>query len=86
MKTIVLLVCLGFSSYAGAWCVTPSCRSLEGTHRVELQAYLEYLKAERDAGRMSDEKMRYLYSQKESELKEKRTSLSRPVPQQVIVR
>jgi hypothetical protein len=86
MKTIVFLMLLGLSGVALAdpFCILPACRSLQESQRAELQAYLEYLKQERDAGRLTEEKMRHLYYEKEAEQKEKRSSATmRP---QVIVR
>lgn len=86
MKTIVFLMLLGSSAIASAdpFCIFPACRSLQESQRAELQAYLDYLRQERDAGRISTEKMRHLYYEKEAEQKEKRSSATmRP---QVIVR
>lgn len=86
MRAILLIALLGMSGLAVAdpFCITPACQRIKQSQEAELQAYLDYLRAERDAGRLTDEKMRYLYFQKQNELNERRAAVMKP--NQVLVR
>lgn len=83
MRLIVLLSLLSMSGLAVAdpFCITPACQNIKQSQAAELQAYLDYLRAERDAGRMTSEQMRYLYFQKQNELNERRAAVMKPNPQ-----